>query len=495
MNHGAGIDVDEPMDPWVPPGEAGAAQQMQQAQQPPVDFVATMEAFQQQILEMMEAQRRQTARDMRALQTQFQTQMSNLQQQQAAAIPAPASSAPAPPQAAPAPPDPTPAAAAPTPILIQQPRKSEYDRFMEEQVKKWQIPRFEGTIDLKLVTDFLEEVRNLGEVMELQPTLSDADSDKLIVLASRSFGHAANTWFRRILLEGKYHTTFETCHRLGFPFAFDEFERMMVDQFSPTGAKENLWAELAGMQRRSYADAHAFHQAFLRVGKMLGVTRESEEQGGRAFAIYHHKLTAREKLLYDGQVETASQLGRTVTLHAVMRMVENAEASQRATNLSGAGIPAAPQAATATPAPTGTTTVAPAFGPTPMELDALNMRGRGHGGSRGGSSDRERCFKCNGAGHHAYECPTRDDYKPGGGLPQRSRGGYTGSRGGRGSGGGDRGARSSGRAGRMGSRSQVNQLEGGQGGQGQGQVIGEVREDGKVYAFGDAEDRGGEDFQ
>jgi hypothetical protein len=362
---------------------------------------------------------------------------------------------------------------------------------MEEQVKKWQVPRFEGTMDLKLVTDFLEEVRNLGEVMELQPTLSDADSDKLIVLASRSFGPTANTWFRGILLEGKYQTTFETCHRLGFPFAFDEFERMMVDQFSPTGAKENLWAELAGMQRKSYADAHAFHQAFLRVGKMLGVTREGEEQGGRAFAIYHHKLTAREKLLYDGQVETASQLGRVVTLHAVMRMVENTEASQGATNLSGAGIQTAqvPQATSSTPAPTGTDTVASTFGPTPMELDAVHMRGRGRGGFRGsrGGNDRERCYKCNGAGHHAYECPTRDDYKPGGGLPQRGRG--------RGS-GGDRGAwgLGSGRGGRMGSRGQVNQLEGGQSG---GRVIGEVREDGKVYAFSQAaaEDHGGEDFQ
>jgi hypothetical protein len=181
MNYGFDVDADEPMDPWVPMGTAGGVPQLQtqQVQQPPLDFAATMEAFQRRMMEMMEAQRQQTARDMRTLQTQFQTQISFLQQQQAAAIPAHASPAPAPP--APAPPQ-----AAPAPIVIQQPPKSEYDRFVEEQVKKWQIPRFDGTMDLKLVTNFLEEVRNLGEVMELQPTLSGTDSNKLIVLAGPS---------------------------------------------------------------------------------------------------------------------------------------------------------------------------------------------------------------------------------------------------------------------------------------------------------------------
>jgi hypothetical protein len=60
MNYSADIDADELMDPWVP-GEA-LQQQTQQAQQPLMDFAATMEAFQRQMLEMMEAQRRQTAR-------------------------------------------------------------------------------------------------------------------------------------------------------------------------------------------------------------------------------------------------------------------------------------------------------------------------------------------------------------------------------------------------------------------------------------------------
>jgi hypothetical protein len=157
--------------------------------------------------------------------------------------------------------------------------------------------------------------------------------------------------------------------------------------------------------------------------------RQTEQKGGRAFAVYVKKLTAREETIYQPMMATLHRERKTMYLDDLMTIVENAESNRP--NLPSTVTSTATPASSSTPAASTTA----ATGPTPMELDAVSVRGRGRG--RGQGQEREKCFKCGGYGHHSYQCGTPDDYKPGGGLPSRGRGrGGYGGYGGRGDYGG-----------------------------------------------------------
>jgi hypothetical protein len=344
-------------------------------------------------------------------------------------------------------------------------------------------------MDHKLAVDFIKKIRLAGTVLHLRPTLSGEDSHALIDLAVGYFSDEPLNWFQLVVLESKYGTTYDEARIHGFPFTFDEFANMLIHRHSSTSATEDLWTELQKMSRKPYANVYAFHHAFLGTAKMLGVYRETEKKGGRAFAIYLQKLNAREEMIYQSMLAGLHRDRRTMYLDDVMTIVENAESNHAnippaASTTSIASVIPTGGAPTATAVPYAFTPgVTPENEPTPMELDAMNSRGRQ------GTSSRERvkCYKCSGYGHMSYQCATTDgpEYKLGGGLPRRGgRGGYgsegrvgyrseTQSRGGR-SGGRMRGGR--------GEKGQVNQLEDGKSEARSGRIIGEVR-DGKVYAL------------
>jgi hypothetical protein len=134
-----------------------------------------------------------------------------------------------------------------------------------------------------------------------------------------------------LVLEDNYSTTYDDARNDGFPFTFHEFADMMVHRFSPTGATEDLWTELEKMQRKKYTTAYAFHHAFLGIAKMLGVYRQTEPKGGRAFALYVKKLTAWEETIYQSMMATLHRERKTMYLDDLMTIVENAESTTNGT--------------------------------------------------------------------------------------------------------------------------------------------------------------------
>jgi hypothetical protein len=367
----------------------------------------------------------------------------------------------------------------PTP---QRQNRLDPDYNQKQQLKALSLTTFEGELDHKLVITFIQKVRLAGTVMRLRPASSPADSNLLIEYATGWFSDEPMNWLQLVVLEENYNITYDDARVDGFPFTFDEFAEMMVHRFSPTGATEDLWTELEKMQRKNYTTAYAFHHAFLGIAKMLGVYRQTEQKGGRAFALYVKKLTTREETIYQSMMATLHRERKVMFLDDLMTIVENAESNR----------PNIPSISTATPASSTTsavlTTPTATTEPTPMELDAVSIRGRGRG--RGQGQDREKCYKCGGYGHHSYQCSTPDEYKPGGGLPTRGRGrgAYDGrGRGGYGGYGGRGGYNGRGRGGNI----QANQLEDGNkekmekkttAKEAGGRIIGEVR-DGKLYAL------------
>jgi hypothetical protein len=180
-----------------------------------------------------------------------------------------------------------------------QPRKADQLNYIKkQQLKAISITTFEGKLDLKLVTEFLEKVKLLGQAIDLRPTLSGDDSNSMIELAVGWFASEPMIWFKVVVLEADYSTSYEVARQDGYPFTFDRFCEIMIPRFSPTGALERLWWELSTMKRQTYTEVHTFHRAFLDVAKMLNVYRETEEKGGRAYAIYLAKLTNREEMIY-----------------------------------------------------------------------------------------------------------------------------------------------------------------------------------------------------
>jgi hypothetical protein len=163
------------------------------------------------------------------------------------------------------------------------------------------LTAFEDELDHKLVVTFLQKVRLAGTVVRLRPSTSAADSNSLIEYAAGWFSDEPMNWLQLVVLDDNYHTTYDDARIDGFPFTFDAFAEMMVHRFSPTGATEDLWTELDKMQRKKYT-AYAFHTAFLGVTKMLGTYRQTEQKGGRAFALYVKKLAAREETIYQSMM-------------------------------------------------------------------------------------------------------------------------------------------------------------------------------------------------
>jgi hypothetical protein len=428
MDLSGAIDTDEPMSGTAPP---------------------TMEQLVLQMQELMAEQRREHERQMAELRQQFQQQSQQQPQQQQQQ------------QSTAAPPPPTAAQASPSA------RRPEPDYLQKQQLKALALTAFEGKMDHKLAVDFVKKIRLAGTVLRLRPALSAQDSNALIELAVGYFSDEPLNWFQLVVLESKYSTTYDEARIYGFPFTFDEFATMLIHRHSSTSATEDLWTELQKMSRKSYANAYAFHHAFLATAKMLGVYRETEKKGGRAFAIYLQKLNAREEMIYQSMLASLHRDRRTMYLDDVMTIVENAESN--ATGTTTAAAPAAlaiPNAAPVTPS------VSSSSEPTPMELDTMSARGRGR--------ERVKCYRCSGYGHLSYQCATMDEHKRDGGPsgPRRGRGGY---------GGEGRGGRSGGRRGGRGGSGQVNQLEEGKDEAKGGRIIGEVR-DGKVYALEKEED-------
>jgi hypothetical protein len=296
------------------------------------------------------------------------------------------------------------------------------DYVKKQQLKAISISSFEGKLDLKLVTEFLEKVKLLGQAIDLRPTLSTDDSNSMIELAVGWFASEPMIWFKVVVLEADYSTSYEVARQDGYPFTFDRFCEIMIHRFSPTGALERLWWELSTMKRQSYTEVHTFHRAFLDVAKMLNVYRETEEKGGRAYAIYLAKLTNQEEMIYQAML---ASIQRPLFLDDVMTLVENVETGHRTSSTN-------PNMNLHTTTTKGATiqessAAAGSSGTTPMELDVINTR-RGRGGRRGGrgfrgqrtdGNFREKCYKCEGYGHHSYDCPTADDYRKGEGIQRR----------------------------------------------------------------------------
>jgi uncharacterized membrane protein YgcG len=447
-----GIDLDEPMDGTVP----------QPAQPAPAPH-PSMEQIMSMMREMMEEQRREHQRQMAELRQQFQQQF----KQQSTATPPPTNAPPAAHRAT--------------------VNRIEPDYMQKQQLKALAITVFEGKLDHKLTVEFVRKMRLVGQVLRLRPAFSGADSNALIELAVGYFSDEPMNWFQKVVLDGEFSTTYDDARVNGFPLTFDAFAERLIHRYSATSATEDLWTELQKMQRKNYPNVYAFHHAFLATTKMLGVYRETEQKGGRAFAIYLQKLTAREETIYQSMLASLHRDRETMYLDDLMTIVENVE-SNRA-NIPRDADPAPTTSASATAAPSATTTITTGTGPTPtgptpMELDAVNVRSRGR--------ERVQCYTCNGYGHLSYQCPTTDEYKAQAGrsLPRRGRGGYGSHGAGRGDSrrggyGGSRGTR----GGRGGSTSQVtvHQLEEGNAEEKSGQIIGEVR-DGKVYALEKEED-------
>jgi hypothetical protein len=419
MDFGGGIDeLEPPGNPWMP----------QMTQMPAQMDPSTMAMFQAEHNSQMRAAQEEYERRLGEVQADHNRQLAELrnalaqlqQQQQPQQQPQQQARQQPQQQAQQYTPPPIPGSA--IPAAAQRPNRLDPDYNQKQQLKAIALTAFEGDLDHKLVVTFIQKVRLAGTVMRLRPTISTADSNALIEFAAGWFADEPMNWFQLVVLEDNHSTTYDDARNDGFPFTFNEFADMMVHRFSPTGATEDLWTELEKMQRKKYTTAYAFHHAFLGIAKMLGVYRQTEQKGGRAFALYVKKLTAREETIYQSMMATLHREHKTMYLDDLMTIVENAESNR--SNLPSTATPTATSIPSSTPAVLTTSTVA--TGPTPMELDAVSIRGRGRG--RGQGQDREKCFKCGGYGHHSYQCGTPDDYKPGGGLPSRGRGrgGYNG---------------------------------------------------------------------
>jgi hypothetical protein len=340
-------ELEPPGSPWIPqmPAQIDPSamamfqaehnRQMAAAQEEHERRISEVEAANEQRLNVMQADHNRQMAELRSLLAQ--------QQQQARQY------------------TPTPIPSPAMPAAAQRSNRLNPDYNQKHQLKAIALTAFEGELDHKLVVTFIQKVRLAGTVMRLRPTVSAADSNSLIEYAAGWFSDEPMNWLQLVVLEDDYSTTYDDARNDGFPFTFDEFADMIVHRFSPTGATEDLWTELEKMQRKKYATAYAFHRAFLGIAKMLGVYRQTEQKGGRAFDLYVKKLTAREETIYQSMMATLHRERKIMYLNDLMTIVENAKSNR----------PNLPSTS----------------GPTPMELDAVSVRGRGRG--RTGPGPRE----------------------------------------------------------------------------------------------------------
>jgi hypothetical protein len=181
---------------------------------------------------------------------------------------------------------------------------------MKEELKKHQVPLFDGKLDL-------EGLMKRQWSVEHYARLAGINETSLISTAWWNFTPDVLDWFTHLLRTQYNIDPFPPQY---YPISWAELQSKMQATYASTFVTKHVWRNLETLRRGS--NLSEFHSWFLNLTKLVGETAHTAAFGSRLYDIYTAKMSDWEGENLSLVIMTAHQTEHTFHLRDAMNVVD-----------------------------------------------------------------------------------------------------------------------------------------------------------------------------